>query len=104
MDWPSGPGIPWLETEGPGLKPNRVKHGFRGMNASSPSEAANKCKGNVRFRPFSLACLRIFQAAPNWLASAEHAKRRDTSRFRPSAAAPCSETMLPRTLRRLIEH
>ena len=40
MGWPLGPGTPGLQTKGPGLKPNRFGHGFRGMNAPAPSAAA----------------------------------------------------------------
>jgi hypothetical protein len=49
MDWPSGPGIPWPEIKGPGLKPYRFVHGFRGMNAPAPSDGTNNDKGNHVF-------------------------------------------------------
>jgi hypothetical protein len=45
MDWPSGPGIPWPEIKGPGLKPYRFEHDFRGMNAPAPSDGTNNGKG-----------------------------------------------------------
>jgi hypothetical protein len=68
MDWPLGPGIPWPEIKGPGLKPYRFGHGFRGMNAPAPSEGTNNGKGNHLFcrefvenikmrRPSSPGCL-----------------------------------------------
>lgn len=44
------PGILWPEMKGPGLKPYRFGHGFRGMNAPAPSKETNNGKSSRLFR------------------------------------------------------